>query len=506
MSTSKEFIANKELIDSSREKKSPSTPSFKNSYRPRSMSTCSTDTSSCSSSASLSEDDDGTPVRSRKQQNSSGFSDFCVKDVRLNVYGRREIDLAEQEMTGLIALKKQTLDSKPLRGARIVGCTPITAPTAVLIETLGALGAELRWCACNIYSTQNEVAAALAEVGFSIYAWRGESVDDFWYCIEKCFSCSNWTPNMIMDDGGDATHFCQSKYPQVFKNLIGIVEESATGIHRLYKLLRGEKLLVPAINIQGCVTKGQFDTRYSCRESVIVSLKKCMSDLMFGGKQVVLCGYGEVGKGCCQSLRSLGCTVYVTEIDPICALQACMDGFRVVKLNEVIRHVDIVIAATGNKNVVTREHMDKMKNMGIVCCMSSCHNEIDVQSLKSEELKWERIRSNVDHVRWPDGKTMVLLASGHHIQHSCSSVPSFVTSITATTQLLALMELFKGASASGQYKNGADIYMLPKKMDEYVANLHLQAFDAHLTELTEEQCKYSGLPKHGPFKSNHYRY
>ncbi|XP_050538298.1 S-adenosylhomocysteine hydrolase-like protein 1 [Daktulosphaira vitifoliae] len=505
MSSSKD-ITNNELIDIISEKM-PSTTMFKNNHKLRSISTYPSDTSSCSSSACVSEDDDsGTPVRSKNQQNSLGFSDFCVKDLRLHGYGRREIDLAEQEMLGLIALKKQTFHSKPLSGARIVGCTPITAPTAVLIETLNALGAELRWCACNIYSTQNEVAAALAEVGFSIYAWRGETVEDFWYCIERCFSNKDWIPNMIMDDGGDATHFCQSKYPEVFKNLIGIVEESATGIHRLYKLLHGEKLTTPAINIQGCVTKRQFDTRYSCRESVIVSLKKCLTDLMFGGKQIVLCGYGEVGKGCCQSLKSLGCTIYVTEIDPICALQACMDGFRVVKLNEVIRQVDIVIAATGNKNVVTREHMDKMKNMSIVCCMSSCHNEIDVKSLKSEELKWERIRSNVDHVHWPDGKTIVLLAGGHHVQHSCSSVPSFVTSITATTQVLALMELYKSVNTNSQYKNGVDIYMLPKKMDEYVANLHLQVFDAHLTELTDEQCKYSGLPKHGPFKSNHYRY
>ncbi|XP_060859138.1 adenosylhomocysteinase-like 1 isoform X3 [Metopolophium dirhodum] len=360
--------------DASNEKITAAKMPYK-SYRPRSVSTCSTD--SCSS-ASLSEDD--TPVRSKIQQNSSGFSDFCIKDIRLKDFGRREIEFAEQEMPGLMSLRKQVMEDKPLRGAKIIGCTPITAPTAVLIETLGSLGAELRWSACNIYSTQNEVGAALAEAGFPIFAWRGESVDDFWWCIEKCFEGKNWKPNMILDDGGDATNFCQAKYPSIFKNLIGIVEESTTGIHRLYKLLKAEKLLMPAININNCVTKTKFDNRYSCRESVIVSLKKC-TDLMFGAKQIVLCGYGEVGKGCCQSLKGLGCIVYVTEIDPICALQACMDGFKVVKLSEVIRQVDIVITATGNKNVVIREHMDKMKSGCIVCCMSYCHNEIDVKQI-----------------------------------------------------------------------------------------------------------------------------
>ncbi|XP_025422363.1 S-adenosylhomocysteine hydrolase-like protein 1 [Sipha flava] len=482
-------------LDASNEKITAAKMPYK-SYRPRSVSTCSTD--SCSS-ASLSEDD--TPVRSRKQLNSSGFSDFCIKDIRLKDFGRREIDFAEQEMPGLLSLRKKMIDDKPLRGAKIVGCTSITAPTAVLIETLASLGAELRWCACNIYSTQNEVAAALAEAGFPIFAWRGESVDDFWWCIEKCFESKNWKPNMILDDGGDATNYCQAKCPSVFKNLIGIVEESTTGIHRLYKLLKAEKLLVPAININNCVTKTKFDNRYSCRESVIVSLKKC-TDLMFGAKQVVLCGYGEVGKGCCQSLKGLGCIVYVTEIDPICALQACMDGFKVVKLNEVIRLVDIVITATGNKNVIVREHMDKMKSGCIVCCMSYCHNEIDVAALHTPELKWEKVRSQVDHIRWPDGKTMILLAGGHHVNYTCSSIPSFVTSITAATQVLALVELFN--APIGRYKS--DVYLLPKKMDEHVASLHLATFDAHLTELSEEQAKYMGLPKNGPFKPNYYRY
>lgn len=469
-------------------------------YRARSVSSSSSDSFSSESSSGSSCED--VSPKNKVQANSSGFSDFCVRNIQQHAFGRREIEIAEQEMPGIMALRKRAADEKPLKNARIVGCTHINAQTAVLIETLKELGAEVRWAACNIYSTQNEVAAALAETGFPIFAWKGESEEEFWWCIEKSISGNEfWQPNMILDDGGDATNLMLKLYPDLFNTIKGIVVESVTGVHRLYQLSKAGKLTIPAMNVNDSITKTKFDNLYTCRESVINSLKKS-TDVMFGGKQVVLCGYGEVGKGCCQSLKGLGCVIYITEIDPICALQACMDGFRVVKLNEVIRSADIVITATGNKNVVTREHMDKMKNGCVVCNMGHSNTEIDVNSLRTPELTWEKVRSQVDHVIWPDGKRIVLLAEGRLMNLSCSSIPSFVVSITATTQALALIELFN--APVGRYK--ADVYLLPKKMDEYVATLHLDTFDAHLTELSDEQSRYLGLNKSGPFKSNHYRY
>uniref|UniRef100_A0A8C3XS58 Adenosylhomocysteinase like 2 n=1 Tax=Chelydra serpentina TaxID=8475 RepID=A0A8C3XS58_CHESE len=375
-----------------------------------------------------------TSPRDKQQKNSKGSSDFCVKNIKQAEFGRREIEIAEQEMPALMALRKRAQGEKPLAGAKIVGCTHITAQTAVLMETLGALGAQCRWAACNIYSTLNEVAAALAESGFPVFAWKGESEDDFWWCIDRCVNVEGWQPNMILDDGGDLTHWIYKKYPNMFKKIKGIVEESVTGVHRLYQLSKAGKLCVPAMNVNDSVTKQKFDNLYCCRESILDGLKRT-TDMMFGGKQVVVCGYGEVGKGCCAALKAMGSIVYVTEIDPICALQACMDGFRLVKLNEVIRQVDIVITCTGNKNVVTREHLDRMKNSCIVCNMGHSNTEIDVASLRTPELTWERVRSQVDHVIWPDGKRIVLLAEGRLLNLSCSTVPTFVLSITATTQV-----------------------------------------------------------------------
>ncbi|PSN47847.1 Adenosylhomocysteinase 3 [Blattella germanica] len=483
-------------------------------YRSRSLSASSTDSYSSASYTGSSSDEEDVSPRERIQKNSAAFADFCVRNISQHAFGRREIEIAEQEMPGIMALRRRAGDDKPLKNAKIVGCTHINAQTAVLIETLAELGAQVRWAACNIYSTQNEVAAALAEAGFSIFAWRGETEEDFWWCIDKCVNAENWQPNMILDDGGDATHLMLKKYPAMFKMIKGIVEESVTGVHRLYQLSKAGKLSVPAMNVNDSVTKTKFDNLYSCRESIIDSLKRS-TDVMFGGKQVVLCGYGEVGKGCCQALKGLGCVV--------------MDGFRVVKLNEVIRNVDIVITATGNKNVVTREHMDKMKNGCVVCNMGHSNTEIDVNSLRTPDLTWEKVRSQVDHVIWPDGKRIVLLAEGRLVNLSCSSLPSFVVSITAATQVsaqgitrfggdimpwrwmphawqnskaLALIELFN--APHGRYKS--DVYLLPKKMDEYVASLHLPTFDAHLTELSDEQAKYMGLNKAGPFKPNYYRY
>ncbi|XP_058046137.1 adenosylhomocysteinase 3 isoform X2 [Ahaetulla prasina] len=466
----------------------------------RSISQSSTDSYSSAASYTDSSDDETSP-RDKQQRSTKGSSDFCVKNIKQAEFGRREIEIAEQEMPALMALRKRAQGEKPLAGAKIVGCTHITAQTAVLMETLGALGAQCRWAACNIYSTLNEVAAALAENGFPVFAWKGESEDDFWWCIDRCVNVEGWQPNMILDDGGDLTHWIYKKYPNMFKKIKGIVEESVTGVHRLYQLSKAGKLCVPAMNVNDSVTKQKFDNLYCCRESILDGLKRT-TDMMFGGKQVVVCGYGEVGKGCCAALKAMGSIVYVTEIDPICALQACMDGFRLVKLNEVIRQVDIVITCTGNKNVVTREHLDRMKNGCIVCNMGHSNTEIDVASLRTPELTWERVRSQVDHVIWPDGKRIVLLAEGRLLNLSCSTVPTFVLSITATTQALALIELYN--APEGRYKQ--DVYLLPKKMDEYVASLHLPTFDAHLTELSDEQAKYLGLNKNGPFKPNYYRY
>ncbi|XP_037529661.1 S-adenosylhomocysteine hydrolase-like protein 1 isoform X2 [Rhipicephalus sanguineus] len=470
-------------------------------YRSRSLSASSTDSYSSASYTDTSSDDEGVSPREKVQKNSKGFSDFCVKNISQAAFGRREIEIAEQEMPGIMALRKRAEQDKPLQGAKIVGCTHINAQTAVLIETLVALGASVRWAPCNIYSTQNEVAAALAEADISVFAWKGESEDDFWWCIDRCVHSENWQPNMILDDGGDATHLMLKKYPAMFKLIKGIVEESVTGVHRLYQLSKSGRLTVPAMNVNDSVTKTKFDNLYSCRESILDALKRS-TDVMFGGKQVLVCGYGEVGKGCCSALKGMGAIVYVTEIDPICALQACMDGFRVVKINEVVRNIDILITATGNKNVVQREHMDKMKNSCIVCNMGHSNTEIDVQSLRTPELTWEKVRSQVDHIIWPDGKRIVLLAEGRLVNLSCSSIPSFVVSITAATQALALIELYN--APHGRYKS--DVYLLPKKMDEYVASLHLPTFDAHLTELTDDQAKYMGLNKAGPFKPNYYRY
>ncbi|XP_070969661.1 putative adenosylhomocysteinase 3 isoform X2 [Oncorhynchus clarkii lewisi] len=432
-----------------------------------SLSHSSTDSYSSAASYTDSSEDEMSP-RDRQQRSSKGHQDFCIKNIKQADFGRREIEIAEQEMPALMALRKRSGGEKPLVGAKVVGCTHITAQTAVLMETLSALGAQCRWAACNIYSTQNAVAAALAEGGFSVFAWKGESEDDFWWCIDRCVSLESWQPNMILDDGGDLTHWIFKKYPNMFKMIKGIVEESVTGVHRLYQLSKAGRLCVPAMNVNDSITKQKFDNLYCCRESILDGLKRS-TDVMFGGKQVVVCGYGEVGKGCSAALKAMGSVVYVTEVDPICALQACMDGFRLVKLNEVIRQVDLVITCTGNKNVVAREYLDRMKNGCIVCNMGHSNTEIDV---------------------------------GRLLNLSCSTVPTFVLSITATTQALALIELYN--APEGRYKQ--DVYLLPKKMDEFVASLHLPTFDAHLTELTDEQGKYLGLSKTGPFKPNYYRY
>ncbi|CAF0942457.1 unnamed protein product [Rotaria sordida] len=462
-------------------------------------------TTASDSDSDADDDECGVNIRALQHKNQSGFTDFAVRRIRHAQYGRREIEIAEQEMPGLMALRRRAESDKPLQGAKIVGCTHIIAQTAVLIETLIRLGAQVRWCACNIFSTQNEVAAALAEESIPIFAWKGESDDDFWWCIKKAIGTEqSWQPNMILDDGGDLTHYFHKHYSTLFSTMKGIVEESATGVHRLYQMCRTQILTVPAMNISDSVTKAKFDNLYLCRESVIDGIKRC-TDILFGGKQVVVCGYGEIGKGCCSALRGIGCFVFVTEIDPICALQACMEGYKVVRLEEVIKQVDIIVTASGSKHTITRDSLDKMKNGAIVCNMGHSNTEIDISFLRHpslSDLQVERVRTNVDHVIWPNGKRIVLIAEGRIMNLCCSSVPSFVVSITAATQTLALIELYN--APANRYKS--DVYLLPKKMDEYVASLHLPAFDAHLTELTDEQCKYLGINKAGPFKPNYYRY
>jgi len=460
-----------------------------------------TSVSSEESSYSDSDSDDDESPKDKNQESSSGFKDFCVRNIRYDKVGRREIEIAEQEMPALMSLRKRASGDKPLNGAKIVGCTHVTAQAAVLIETLVELGAKVRWCACNIFSTQNEVAAALAEAGIPIFAWKGEGEQDFWWCIEQCVSTSGWEPNLILDDGGDATHFMLKYHEPLFRKIVGIVEESVTGVHRLYQLSKTGKLCVPAMNVNDSVTKQKFDNLYSCRESILDGLKRT-TDVMFGGKHVVVCGYGEVGKGCAAALKGMGSVVSVTEIDPICALQACMDGHRVQTIEDVTTTADVFITCTGNRNVITRQHMNKMKNGAVVANMGHSNTEIEVAALKTQDLMWEKIRSQVDHIIWPDGKRIVLLAEGRLLNYSCSSVPSFVLSVTSCTQALALIEMFN--APEGRYKQ--DVYLLPKKMDEYVASLHLPQFNARLTELSDDQAKYLGLNKSGPFKPAYYRY
>ncbi|NXE71065.1 SAHH2 protein, partial [Calcarius ornatus] len=410
----------------------------------RSISQSSTDSYSSAASYTDSSDDEVSP-REKQQTNSKGSSNFCVKNIKQAEFGRREIEIAEQDMSALISLRKRAQGEKPLAGAKIVGCTHITAQTAVSACLSGGpgLGHQL------FHGEQTNCRDAPVLAGVAVFAWKGESEDDFWWCIDRCVNVDGWQANMILDDGGDLTHWVYKKYPSVFKKIRGIVEESVTGVHRLYQLSKAGKLCVPAMNVNDSVTKQKFDNLYCCRESILDGLKRT-TDVMFGGKQVVVCGYGEVGKGCCAALKALGAIVYVTEIDPICALQACMDGFRVVKLSEVIRQVDVVITCTGNKNVVTREHLDRMKNSCIVCNMGHSNTEIDVVS--AAPPGWD-VSSSVLTPAFSQGRLLNL---------SCSTVPTFVLSITATTQALALIELYN--APEGRYKQ--DVYLLPKKMGE----------------------------------------
>ncbi len=463
--------------------------------------------------------------------------DFKVADLSLADWGRKEIRIAETEMPGLMALREKYGASQPLAGARITGSLHMTIQTAVLIETLVALGAEVRWCSCNIFSTQDHAAAAIAAEGIPVYAWKGETLEEYWWCTEQVL---NWPdgkgPNMILDDGGDATLLvhkgvaCEkagsvpapgdadgeemrvilevlkrnlaedpTRFHRIAENIRGVTEETTTGVHRLYQMMEAGELLFPAMNVNDSVTKSKFDNLYGCRESLVDGIKRA-TDVMIAGKIAVVAGYGDVGKGSAQSLRGLGATVWITEIDPICALQAAMEGYRVVTMEEAAPLADIFVTATGNKDIITHDHMAAMKNEAIVCNIGHFDNEIDIDSVR--KYQWENIKPQVDHIIFPDGKRIIMLAEGRLVNLGCATGhPSFVMSNSFTNQVLAQIELY---TRPDEYPIG--VHILPKKLDEEVARLHLEKIGAHMTELTPEQSEYLGIPVEGPYKPDHYRY
>ena len=428
------------------------------------------------------------------------FTDYAVKDMSLADWGRKEIAIAETEMPGLMAVRAEYGPSQPLKGARIAGCLHMTIQTAVLIETLTALGAEVRWSSCNIFSTQDHAAAAMAAAGIPTFAWKGETEEEFWWCIEQTiFGPDGWRPNMLLDDGGDITLVMHEKYPELMAGVRGISEETTTGVHRLYEMMRKGTLLAPAFNVNDSVTKSKFDNLYGCRESLIDGIKRG-TDVMIAGKIAVVVGYGDVGKGCAQALRGMGATVLVTEIDPICALQAAMEGYRVVTMDEAAPVGNIFVTCTGNLRVITRAHMDAMPDQAIVCNIGHFDSEIDIASVRS--LPWENIKPQVDHIIFPDGKRLILLAEGRLVNLGCATGhPSFVMSNSFTNQVLAQIELWQN---SDRYEK--KVYVLPKQLDEKVASLHLAKIGAKLTRLTPEQADYLGVPVDGPFKPDYYRY
>ncbi len=426
--------------------------------------------------------------------------DYKVADIALADWGRKEIAIAETEMPGLMALRSEYEDQQPLAGARLTGCLHMTIQTAVLIETLKTLGADIRWSSCNIFSTQDHAAAAIAASGVPVFAWKGESEEEYWWCVEQTINGPDgWQPNMVLDDGGDLTLVLHDKYPDVMKEVRGLSEETTTGVKRLYDMQKDGSLLCPAFNVNDSVTKSKFDNLYGCRESLVDGIKRA-TDVMIAGKTVIVCGYGDVGKGCAQSLRGLGATVWITEIDPICALQAAMEGYRVVRFDDVCDKADIIVTATGNYHVVSGAQMERMKNQAIVCNIGHFDNEIDVAYL--QQYEWENIKPQVDHVIFPDGKRIILLAEGRLVNLGCATGhPSFVMSNSFTNQVLAQIELWQN---TGDYKN--EVYVLPKHLDEKVARLHLGRIGAELTELSDKQAEYIGVSKDGPYKPDYYRY
>jgi adenosylhomocysteinase len=464
-------------------------------------------------------------------------SDYKVADIKLADWGRKEIEIAESEMPGLMALRDEFRAQQPLKGARITGSLHMTIQTAVLIETLVELGAQVRWASCNIFSTQDHAAAAVAARGIPVFAWKGETIEEYWWCTEQALTWPDGgTPNMILDDGGDATLLIHKgvefekagnvpdpragdneewkailavlkrtldsspdKWRKIASGIKGVTEETTTGVHRLYQMQETGDLLFPAMNVNDSVTKSKFDNLYGCRESLIDGIKRA-TDVMVAGKICVVLGYGDVGKGCAQAFRGMGATVWVTEIDPICALQASMEGYRVVSMDQVASQGDIFVTTTGNVNVITHDHMAAMKNEAIVCNIGHFDSEIDIASL--EKYTWEEIKPQVDHVIFPDGKKIIVLAKGRLVNLGCATGhPSFVMSASFTNQVMAQMELF---SKTEEYEN--NVYVLPKHLDEKVARLHLTKIGANLTTLTQEQADYLGMKIEGPYKPDHYRY
>ena len=428
------------------------------------------------------------------------MDDFKIKDIKLAEWGQKEIDIAETEMPGLLKLREEYAKTKPLKGARIVGCLHMTIQTAVLIETLIELGASVRWSSCNIYSTQDQAAAAIAKKNIPVFAWKGETEEEFWWCIEKTLEGPNdWKPNLILDDGGDLTKIIHEKYPELLKDIRGLSEETTTGVHRLLEMEENGILKVPAINVNDSVTKSKFDNKYGCRESLVDGIRRA-TDVMTAGKVAVVAGYGDVGKGSAESLKNAGCRVLVTEIDPICALQAAMDGYEVVTMNEASKKADIFVTATGNVDVITVDHMREMKDRSIVCNIGHFDSEIQIEALKN--FKWNNIKPQVDEIEFPDGKKIIILAEGRLVNLGCATGhPSFVMSASFCNQVLAQIELWNNYS---NYKN--KVYVLPKKLDEKVASIHLEKVGAMLTKLTDKQGDYINVPVNGPFKSDEYRY
>tara|TARA_R110000787_G_scaffold9192_2_gene32295 strand:+ start:186 stop:1481 length:1296 start_codon:yes stop_codon:yes gene_type:complete len=427
-------------------------------------------------------------------------NDYKVADLSLADWGRKEIDIAETEMPGLIALREEFGKAQPLKGARIVGCLHMTIQTAVLIETLTALGASVRWSSCNVFSTQDQAAAAIAASGVPVFAWKGMSDEEFWWCIEQTITGPDgWTPNLILDDGGDLTLLMHEKFPDMLKDVKGLSEETTTGVHRLYEMQKKGQLKVPAINVNDSVTKSKFDNLYGCRESLVDGIKRA-TDVMIAGKIGVVAGYGDVGKGSAASLRNQGARVLVTEIDPICALQAAMEGYEVVTMDEAASIGDIFVTTTGNIDIITLDHMRDMKDRAIVCNIGHFDSEIQIGALRN--YKWNNIKPQVDEVEFPDGKKLIVLAEGRLVNLGCATGhPSFVMSASFTNQVMAQLELWEN---SGKYKN--EVYVLPKHLDEKVAALHLAKLGVKLTTLSKEQADYLGIASEGPFKPDHYRY
>jgi adenosylhomocysteinase len=432
--------------------------------------------------------------------------DFKVKDISLAEWGAKEISMAEDEMPGLMAIRAEYGTTKPLAGARIVGCLHMTIQTAVLIQTLEYLGATVRWSSCNIFSTQDHAAAAVAAAGTPVFAWKGMNEEEFWWCIEQTVrgpaqaDGSFWTPNLILDDGGDVTALLHDKYPDMLKDIRGLSEETTTGVHRLWEMAKAGTLKVPAINVNDSVTKSKFDNLYGCRESLVDAIRRG-TDVMMAGKVAVVNGFGDVGKGSAASLRQAGCRVMVTEVDPICALQAAMEGYEVVTMDDAAPRADIFVTATGNVDVITIEHMRAMKHRAIVCNIGHFDSEIQIDALRN--YKWDNVKPQVDEVCFPDGKRLIVLSEGRLVNlGNATGHPSFVMSASFTNQVLAQLELW--TAPAGKY--ACQVYTLPKHLDEKVAALHLAKVGATLTKLSPKQAEYIGAPVSGPFKHDLYRY